>query len=139
MLFDEIEKAHPDVFNVFLQILDDGRLSDSKGRTVDFKNTIIIMTSNVGAQHIIGGANVVGFQANGNDPNAAHNEAQKKIHDKVMDVLKKSFKPEFLNRIDNIVVFQQLTREEIRRVVDVMAEGLPWSGNQSGNDTGHHR
>jgi ATP-dependent Clp protease ATP-binding subunit ClpC len=123
VLFDEIEKAHPDVFNVLLQILDDGRLSDSKGRTVDFKNTIIIMTSNVGAQFIDKSALTMGFQYQ-NQETAQHAEKYKKIKDLVMDAMKKTFRPEFLNRIDEIIVFQQLTKEEIRRIVDLMAADL---------------
>ncbi len=122
VLFDEIEKAHGDVFNVLLQILDDGRLSDSKGRTVDFKNTIIIMTSNVGAQFIDKSALALGFQVK-NDENE-HANRYKEISDRVMDSMKKTFRPEFLNRIDEIIVFQQLTREEIRRIVDIMSADL---------------
>ena len=122
VLFDEIEKAHPDVFNVLLQILDDGRLSDSKGRTVDFKNTIIIMTSNVGAQFIDKSNLTVGFQHVVNE--GQHNERYKKIKDLVMDAMKKTFRPEFLNRVDEIIVFQQLTKEEIRRIVDLMSADL---------------
>jgi ATP-dependent Clp protease ATP-binding subunit ClpC len=122
VLFDEIEKAHPDVFNVLLQILDDGRLSDSKGRTVDFKNTIIIMTSNVGAQFIDKSSLTVGFQQQAVDMH--HVERYKKIKDLVMDAMKKTFRPEFLNRIDEIIVFQQLTRDEIRRIVDIMSADL---------------
>jgi ATP-dependent Clp protease ATP-binding subunit ClpC len=123
VLFDEIEKAHPDVFNVLLQILDDGRLSDSKGRTVDFKNTIIIMTSNVGAQFIDKTNLGLGFQVQVN-AEANHNEKYKKIKDLVMDSMKKTFRPEFLNRIDEIIVFQQLTKEEIRKIVDIMSADL---------------
>ncbi|HMX45613.1 MAG TPA: ATP-dependent Clp protease ATP-binding subunit [Candidatus Obscuribacter sp.] len=122
VLFDEIEKAHPDVFNVLLQILDDGRLSDSKGRTVDFKNTIIIMTSNVGAQFIDKSALTLGFQVQTAD--AEHSDRYKKIKDLVMDSMKKTFRPEFLNRIDEIIVFQQLTKEEIRHIVDIMSADL---------------
>lgn len=122
VLFDEIEKAHPDVFNVLLQILDDGRLSDSKGRAVDFKNTIIIMTSNVGAQFIDKSSLAVGFQFA--DVTSAHSERYKKIKDLVMDSMKKTFRPEFLNRIDEIIVFQQLTKEEIRQIVDIMSADL---------------
>lgn len=123
ILFDEIEKAHPDVFNVLLQILDDGRLSDSKGRTVDFKNTIIIMTSNVGAQFIDKSNIGLGFQVQ-NTESTQHNERYKKIQDLVMDAMKKTFRPEFLNRIDEIIVFQQLTKEEIRQIVDIMSADL---------------
>ena len=122
VLFDEIEKAHPDVFNVLLQILDDGRLSDTKGRTVDFKNTIIIMTSNVGAQFIDKTALSLGFQVQTQE--AEHSERYKKIAGLVMDSMKKTFRPEFLNRIDEIIVFQQLTKEEIRRIVDIMSADL---------------
>jgi len=123
ILFDEIEKAHPDVFNVLLQILDDGRLSDSKGRTVDFKNTIIIMTSNVGAQFIDKSNIGLGFQVQ-NTESSQHSERYKKIQDLVMDAMKKTFRPEFLNRIDEIIVFQQLTKEEIRQIVDIMSADL---------------
>ena len=122
VLFDEIEKAHPDVFNVLLQILDDGRLSDSKGRTVDFKNTIIIMTSNVGAQFIDKTSLSIGFQQQVTE--AQHSDRYKKIKDLVMDSMKKTFRPEFLNRIDEIIVFQQLTKEEIRLIVDIMSSDL---------------
>lgn len=107
VLFDEIEKAHPDVFNVLLQILDDGRLTDSKGRTVDFKNTVLIMTSNLGAREI---------QAAGADEKAAR--------ELVVEILRGHFKPEFLNRIDDIVVFHQLAREEIVKIIDVQLARL---------------
>jgi ATP-dependent Clp protease ATP-binding subunit ClpB len=107
VLFDEIEKAHPDVFNVLLQILDDGRLTDSKGRVVDFKNTVLIMTSNLGSREI---------QAVGD------NEQHRK--EAVVQVLRDYFKPEFLNRIDDIVVFKQLGREDISRIIDVQLERL---------------
>jgi ATP-dependent Clp protease ATP-binding subunit ClpB len=107
VLFDEIEKAHPDVFNVLLQILDDGRLTDSKGRTVDFKNTVLIMTSNLGSREI---------QSAGED--------EKQIREAVTEVLREQFKPEFLNRIDDIVIFHQLTREQIGLIIDVQLERL---------------
>jgi ATP-dependent Clp protease ATP-binding subunit ClpB len=107
ILFDEIEKAHPDVFNILLQILDDGRLTDSKGRTVDFKNTVLIMTSNLGSREI---------------QSAEGNEAQAK--EAVMQILRDYFKPEFLNRIDDIVVFKQLSRENISQIIDVQLERL---------------
>lgn len=107
VLFDEIEKAHPDVFNVLLQILDDGRLTDSKGRTVDFKNTVLIMTSNLGSREIqIAGAN------------------EKEARDAVLMVLRENFKPEFLNRIDDIVIFHQLSREQIAQIIEVQLERL---------------
>jgi ATP-dependent Clp protease ATP-binding subunit ClpB len=110
VLFDEIEKAHPDVFNILLQILDDGRLTDSKGRVVDFKNTVLIMTSNLGSREI---------QAATQNPLADRN-----IKDDVLQVLRDHFKPEFLNRIDDIVVFTQLTRQEIAMIIDVQLEKL---------------
>jgi len=111
VLFDEIEKAHPDVFNILLQVLDDGRLTDNKGRTVDFKNTLIIMTSNIGS-HII----QENLQ-NVNDKN--REELIGKTRDQVLELLKKSIRPEFLNRIDEIIMFQPLTRKEITRVVEL--------------------
>ncbi len=110
VLFDEIEKAHPDVFNVLLQILDDGRLTDSKGRVVDFKNTVLIMTSNLGSREI---------QAGAENP-----LADRDIKKDVLQVLRDHFKPEFLNRIDDIVVFAQLTRDEIAKIIDVQLEKL---------------
>jgi len=110
VLFDEIEKAHPDVFNVLLQILDDGRLTDSKGRVVDFKNTVLIMTSNLGSREI---------QAAEQNPLADRN-----IKADVLQVLRDHFKPEFLNRIDDIVVFDQLSRDEIAKIIDVQLEKL---------------
>jgi ATP-dependent Clp protease ATP-binding subunit ClpB len=107
VLFDEIEKAHPDVFNVLLQILDDGRLTDAKGRTVDFKNTVLIMTSNLGSREI---------------QDAEGDESE--VRDAVMQELRASFKPEFLNRIDDIVIFHQLSREQIGKIIDVQLERL---------------
>jgi len=111
VLLDEIEKAHPDVFNILLQVLDDGRLTDNKGRTVDFKNTIIIMTSNIGS-HLI--------QENLEKANEENREEiVNQTRKQVFDLLKRSIKPEFLNRIDEIIMFQSLTREEVRRIVDL--------------------
>jgi ATP-dependent Clp protease ATP-binding subunit ClpB len=110
VLFDEIEKAHPDVFNVLLQILDDGRLTDSKGRVVDFKNTVLIMTSNLGSRAI---------QAANENPLADHD-----VKNDVLQVLRDHFKPEFLNRIDDIVVFHQLGKEQIATIIDVQLEKL---------------
>ncbi len=107
VLFDEIEKAHSDVFNVLLQILDDGRLTDSKGRTVDFKNTVLIMTSNLGSREI-----------------QDVSEDEKRVREAVMEVLREHFKPEFLNRIDDIVVFHHLSREQIAQIIDVQLERL---------------
>lgn len=118
VLFDEIEKAHPDIFNVLLQILDDGRLSDSKGRTVDFKNTIVIMTSNVGARSIEHNESF-GFAVQ-----TTEEAKYEKMKEKVMEEMKRTFRPEFLNRLDDMIIFHQLTREEIRRIVDIMAKDL---------------
>ena len=119
VLFDEIEKAHPDVFNIMLQILDDGRLTDSKGRHVSFKNTIIIMTSNVGA-HMIQNTSKLGFSVS----NDEKKDKYEKLKDTVMEELKKAFRPEFLNRIDDIIVFAHLNKEEIREIVDLMLNDL---------------
>jgi len=119
VLFDEIEKAHPDVFNMLLQILDDGRLTDSRGRVVNFKNTIIIMTSNVGARSLENPSKL-GFAV-------AENEEQdryEKMKDTVMEELKKAFRPEFLNRLDDIIVFAHLTKPELRQIVDIMLKDL---------------
>ena len=111
ILFDEIEKAHPDVFNIMLQILDDGRLTDAKGRTVDFKNTVIIMTSNIGAKTITD-SKKLGFTP----AEDSFDKNQEKIRENVMDELKRSFRPEFLNRIDDIIVFKQLDRDDIKKI-----------------------
>jgi ATP-dependent Clp protease ATP-binding subunit ClpC len=114
VLFDEVEKAHPDVFNTLLQILEDGRLTDSQGRVVDFKNTVLIMTSNLGTRDISKGFNL-GFQKD-NDTTGAY----ERMKTKVQDELKQHFRPEFLNRIDDIVVFTQLSQDEIIEIVDLM-------------------
>jgi ATP-dependent Clp protease ATP-binding subunit ClpC len=114
VLFDEIEKAHPDVFNILLQILEDGRLTDSKGRTVDFKNTILIMTSNVGA-NLIQKSRVLGFA-----PEQEEEKTYASMKDRVLDELKRTFRPEFLNRVDEIIVFHALTEENIRAIVTLM-------------------
>jgi ATP-dependent Clp protease ATP-binding subunit ClpC len=113
VLFDEIEKAHPDVFNTLLQILEDGRLTDAQGHAVDFKNTVIIMTSNLGTRDIQKGAGI-GFART--DESLAHD----KMTDRVMDELKRSFRPEFLNRIDEVIVFHSLTKENVKEIVDLM-------------------
>ena len=118
ILFDEIEKAHPDVFNILLQVLDDGQITDSQGRTVSFKNTIIIMTSNAGAQNIIQ-PKKLGF-ASEQDDKADYT----KMKDSVMDEVKKIFRPEFINRIDEIIVFHALTQEDIRKIVDIMIDNI---------------
>jgi ATP-dependent Clp protease ATP-binding subunit ClpC len=114
VLFDEIEKAHPDVFNTLLQILEDGHLTDSQGHKVDFKNTIIIMTSNLGTRDIQKGPGV-GFAAYANEQ-----LTYEKMRDRVNDELKKSFRPEFLNRIDEVIVFRSLTQEDVKNIVDLM-------------------
>jgi ATP-dependent Clp protease ATP-binding subunit ClpB len=108
ILFDEIEKAHPDVFNVLLQILEDGRLTDGKGRTVDFRNTVLVMTSNVGSTAI--------FELSSKDPERARKEA--------MDALRASFRPEFINRIDEIVIFNPLGKEQLKSIVGLLLKGV---------------
>ncbi len=118
VLFDEIEKAHPEAFNMLLQILEDGHLSDAKGRRVDFRNTIILMTSNVAAEHLMREMSI-GFKLTDDEAKNAEEEYQK-MKEKVLDQLKKTFRPEFLNRIDAIVVFRALTKEQIREIVDLM-------------------
>ena len=118
ILFDEIEKAHEDVFNILLQIMDDGRLTDSQGRHVDFKNTIIVMTSNVGAKNITDRGAQLGFD-HGAGENAEKSEDER-IHDLVMGDLKRTFKPEFLNRVDDIIVFHRLTQENINAIAGNM-------------------
>ena len=120
VLFDEIEKAHPDVFNILLQILEDGRLTDSQGRTVDFKNTVIIMTSNVGARLITDKQNnSLGFSTE-----EEKEKSFEKIKDDVMGELKKMFRPEFLNRVDDIIVFNKLTPEDIEKIAFNMLDNL---------------
>ena len=118
VLFDEIEKAHPDVFNMLLQILEDGRLTDSQGRTVDFKNTVIIMTSNVGARMITDKQKSLGFVQSDNSTD------DKDIRNFVLGELKKVFRPEFLNRVDDIIVFNKLTQDEIKQIASKMLETL---------------
>lgn len=111
VLFDEVEKAHPDVFNVLLQVLDDGRITDSQGRTVDFKNTIIILTSNLGSHSILDG-----IDSEGNITQQARDE--------VHALLKQQFRPEFLNRLDEIIFYKPLTKENILHIVDLMLDDL---------------
>ena len=111
VLFDEVEKAHPDVFNILLQVLDDGRITDSQGRTVDFKNTILILTSNLGSQYLLEGIDVQG-------------EISQEARDQVDQLLKRSFRPEFLNRLDEIVYYKPLTKENITSIVDLLIAGL---------------
>ena len=110
ILFDEIEKAHPDAFNVLLQLLDDGRLTDSQGRTVDFKNTIVIMTSNLGSHRILESAAVYG---------AGDEEEHAKLRDAVMVEVRRHFRPEFLNRIDEVIVFHALTEPQLKQIVEI--------------------
>lgn len=120
LLFDEIEKAHPDVFNMLLQILEDGILTDAQGRRVDFKNCVIIMTSNLGAKLITNqGGGSLGFTAN-----EGGTLSQTKIQEAVMGELKKTLRPEFINRVDDIIVFRQLTRDDIREIASRMLETL---------------
>jgi len=116
VLFDEIEKAHPDVFNTLLQVLDDGRLTDSQGRTVDFRNTVIIMTSNLGSELIVGRRGPLGFS------NGSADGADNDLRDQVMRRLQDAFRPEFLNRIDEIVVFQQLEPAQLERITELMLD-----------------
>jgi ATP-dependent Clp protease ATP-binding subunit ClpC len=117
VLFDEIEKAHPDIFNSLLQILEEGRLTDGQGRVVDFKNTIIIMTTNLGTREISRGA--LGFSLEGDSQNDYD-----QMKSRVNEELKKNFKPEFLNRVDETIVFPQLTREELMQIVDLFIKRL---------------
>ena len=112
VLFDEIEKAHPDVFNVLLQVLDDGRITDGQGRTVDFKNTVIIMTSNVGSQYITA---------------EESREARSRL---VMDALRAHFRPEFLNRVDEIIIFDRLTEDDLKKIVEIQLRRLSKRLNQ---------
>jgi ATP-dependent Clp protease ATP-binding subunit ClpC len=117
VLFDEIEKAHPDIFNSLLQILEEGRLTDGQGRVIDFKNTVIIMTTNLGTKDITGGP--VGFTIEGNTESS-----YQAMRSKVVEELKKHFKPEFLNRVDETIVFPQLNREELKQIVDLFVKRL---------------
>ena len=112
ILFDEIEKAHPDVFNILLQLLDDGRLTDGQGRTVDFKNTVIVMTSNVGSQYIT--------SYSGKRDEAAYEQMKKQV----TETLRTVFRPEFLNRLDDVIVFHALSEEDLGRIVDLLLADL---------------
>jgi ATP-dependent Clp protease ATP-binding subunit ClpB len=112
VLFDEIEKAHADVLNVLLQLLDDGRLTDGKGRTVDFKNTVVIMTSNLGSQYLAEHAGRPGEAVSAD------------VRERIMDALRAHFRPEFLNRVDDIVIFHSLGREHLTRIVDIQLQRL---------------
>ena len=111
VLFDEVEKAHPDVFNILLQILDDGRITDSQGRTVDFKNTIIILTSNLGSQYLLDGIDADG-------------EITEKAREEVMSLLRSSFRPEFLNRLDEIIFYKPLAKSQLTKIIDLLTEKL---------------
>ena len=106
VLLDEVEKAHPEVFNILLQLLDDGRLTDGQGRTVDFSNVVLIMTSNLGSTHI--------------DPKLP----REVVEEQVMNAVRETFRPEFLNRIDDLIVFDRLTREDLRRIVEIQLGSL---------------
>jgi ATP-dependent Clp protease ATP-binding subunit ClpC len=116
VLFDEIEKAHPDVFNLLLQLLEDGHLTDAQGRTVDFKNTLVIMTSNIGSRVIEKGGGGFGFEFSQNQADSNY----KRIQSLVQEDLKHYFRPEFLNRLDEIIVFRQLTKDEVKQIADLM-------------------
>ena len=118
ILLDEIEKANPDVFNILLQILEDGRLTDAQGRTVDFSNTVLIMTSNVGA-HLIQKEKPLGFVAEQDEE-----ESYSKMKDNVLNELKRVFRPEFLNRLDEVIVFHALNEQHLEKIVDLMLEQL---------------
>jgi ATP-dependent Clp protease ATP-binding subunit ClpC len=119
ILLDEIEKAHPEVFNILLQILEDGHLSDAKGRRVDFRNCIIIMTSNLGARQLQTNSSL-GFRVQGDTAEQRETASYELMRDKVQNELKQTFRPEFLNRLDATVVFRTLTVDEIRQIVDLM-------------------
>jgi ATP-dependent Clp protease ATP-binding subunit ClpB len=115
VLFDEVEKAHPEVLNILLQLLDDGRLTDAQGRTVNFQNTIVIMTSNLGSQHLLDP-----FTMSGGVVDLAEREAARlRTRDRVMDAVREHFRPELLNRIDDIVIFNALGKEQIKAIVDI--------------------
>ena len=119
VLFDEVEKAHPDVFNLLLQLLEDGRLTDSKGRTVDFKNTLLIMTSNIGSKVIEKGGGGLGFEFSGD---SVEDSQYNRIKSLVNEELKQYFRPEFLNRLDEIIVFRQLSKNEVKEIAEIMLQ-----------------
>jgi len=120
VLFDEIEKAHPEVFNMLLQILEDGRLADAKGKQVNFANTIVIMTSNIGVSNLQQATTSLGFQPSMPAAGTQEEKEHGKMREKIMDDLKKTFRPEFLNRVDAVVVFKALKPDEMRRIVDIL-------------------
>ena len=129
LLFDEIEKAHPDVWNALLQIMDDGRMTDAQGRLVSFKNTIIVMTSNVGARDITGKTSL-GFVTDRSRGSSLKND---EIEGRVMDEVKRTFQPEFLNRLDEIIVFRQLEEEDVKKIAAHMQKNLQkeWKDRES--------
>ena len=131
LLFDEIEKAHPDVFNIMLQILEDGILTDAQGRRVDFRNTVIIMTSNLGAKDILNTNSKLGFA---NDSGSKDDASDSAIKEKVMEEVKRAFKPEFLNRIDEIIVFKRLTEDDIKKIAGLMLNNLKQRLQANGMD-----
>jgi ATP-dependent Clp protease ATP-binding subunit ClpC len=119
VLLDEIEKAHPDVFNILLQVLDDGQLTDGLGRKVDFKNTIVIMTSNIGSRQLKDFGTGVGFATTARESNKTSMERSV-----IENAMKKAFSPEFLNRIDDVIIFNSLTRKDIHKIIDIELRGL---------------
>ncbi len=129
VLFDEVEKAHPDVFNLLLQLLEDGRLTDSKGRTVDFKNTLLIMTSNIGSKVIEKGGGGLGFEFSGD---SAEDSQYNRIKSLVNEELKQYFRPEFLNRLDEIIVFRQLSKNEVKEIAEIMLKEVFSRLNEKG-------
>ena len=133
LLLDEVEKAHPDVFNILLQVLDDGRLTDSQGRTVDFTNTVIVMTSNLGSEAITGRGAGIGFGPGGAE---ADEEARR---EQVLRPLREHFRPEFLNRVDEIVVFRQLTSDQLREITNLLLEGTRRLSARAGRRGRLHR
>jgi ATP-dependent Clp protease ATP-binding subunit ClpC len=128
VLFDEIEKAHPDVFNLLLQILEDGRLTDGQGRTVDFRNAVIIMTSNVGAQEAVR-ASSLGFSVDAETSSARERDKAKEA---ILEAARRTFRPEFLNRVDDVIVFRPLEKEDLLRIVDIMLEEVERRAREKG-------
>ncbi|NER90276.1 ATP-dependent Clp protease ATP-binding subunit [Moorena sp. SIO3A2] len=128
VLFDEIEKAHPDVFNVLLQLLDDGRLTDARGRTVDFKNTILIMTSNIGSKVIEKGGSVFGFESSKTYEESRYNQIRTQVNENLKDY----FRPEFLNRLDDIIVFRQLKKNEVKEIAEILLQEISSSIQEKG-------
>ena len=122
VLFDEIEKAHPDVFNLLLQVLDDGRLTDGQGRTVDFRNTVVIMTSNLGSEFLASRSGALGFVPVGASGDASGFASEKDLRDRVMGKLREAMRPEFLNRIDEIVLFRKLDADQLHEIVRLLLD-----------------